>query len=292
MRILTYNVGLLDFLFGRVRPAPYVEERLRALPGALLELDADIIALQEIYSTRHRLWVQAALRATYPHAVQADARAPVVGLPDGLLVFSKFPVAARFAFFTSAPVDERLLARKGILCADVALPGAKLTLLNVHTTAGGIFQHPENIDGIRELQLKQLFGVAAGCKSDIVLIVGDINAGPGVSDRNYRSFEANGYVDLHRAANAGAEEPTWESSNPLNRAGPHRTSPPQRVDHVFARQDDVRFCRCTPLWSRIVLREPRVGIPGRGAVPVSDHYGVLTEVDLQVGPSAGRAPTL
>ena len=49
LSLLTLNCGLLKIgLFGRpiLQPAPFIDERLAALPAALRGVDADIIALQ------------------------------------------------------------------------------------------------------------------------------------------------------------------------------------------------------------------------------------------------------
>lgn len=281
IRILSLNVGLLDFLFGRIRPTPFVEERLKALPQALIELDADIVALQEIYSDRHCRWLQAAVAKHFPYVGRVSAGA-LSGLANGLLVLSRYPLEARLTLFDSAPIDEWLFDHKGVLRTEISLPSGRLILYNLHTTAGGLFHHPEHInsDRHRQRQLIQVFELAAHDKDALVLIVGDVNAGPGVSDGNYRLFEENNYLDLHHLANAGVEEATWEPNNPLNFNGPHRTSPPQRIDHVFARAEDIRLKRFVPSSSRIVLREARVGVSDGSRVCVSDHFGVMTHIAL------------
>jgi endonuclease/exonuclease/phosphatase family metal-dependent hydrolase len=282
MRVLSLNVGLLDCLFGRIRPTPFVEERLRALPQTLFDLEPDIVALQEIYSASHCQWLQTAVAHHYPYVGRIATRG-VLGLANSLLVLSRFPLKSRLTLFDSAPLEERLFDRKGVLCLDISLPIGQLTLHNLHTTAGGLFRHPEHSvsDRYRERQLNQVFKQASESKGLVTLIVGDVNAGPGVSDENYRLFETNGYTDLHSLANGGLEEPTWEPTNPLNIDGPHRTSPPQRIDHIFARTKDVKLGRCVPTSSKIVLREPRVVVQGKKSISVSDHYGIMTELALR-----------
>lgn len=54
VRLVTLNLGLLNFLGGRIQPVPYVEERLAAVPRELRRLNADIVVLQEIYRPNHR----------------------------------------------------------------------------------------------------------------------------------------------------------------------------------------------------------------------------------------------
>jgi endonuclease/exonuclease/phosphatase family metal-dependent hydrolase len=100
------------------------------------------------------------------------------------------------------------------------------------------------------------------------VIAGDLNAGPGVSDANYRLFAARGYDDAYVCHNE--EAPTWDPANPLNQGGPHQKSPPQRCDHIFVRELKV-------VESAIVFGRPLVSTP-RGMITLSDHYGVSATV--------------
>jgi endonuclease/exonuclease/phosphatase family metal-dependent hydrolase len=151
-----------------------------------------------------------------------------------------------------------------------------VTLFNVHATAGGLFRHPESarMERIREQQLVQLSDRALDAPG-IAMIVGDLNAGPEASPANFRRLLAEGWHDCATELDG----PTWDPTNNLNIEGPHRTSPPQRIDHVLVRASDVTSGRLLPGAARRVLREADVLTRG-GRVTPSDHCGLLVELEL------------
>jgi endonuclease/exonuclease/phosphatase family metal-dependent hydrolase len=273
--LLTLNVGLLRYMAGVVQPAPFVAERLKALPSALVQSDADVILLQEIYGKKQKLSVIDALSGRYPHAFHGEDASRFYALDSGLLVLSRLPLRGRFERFREGPLDERLFARKGFQIVEVELAcGLECVLLNAHTTAGGAFTHPEHgiIDRHRDGQLRQLLVCAANA-SKLTVIAGDLNAGPRVSDGNYRLLESSGYSDLYLESGADQSAVTWDPANALNLKGPHRTSPPQRIDHFFGPTTGLRGGAFRVTGAEILFREPRVETTA-GLVTLSDHYGL------------------
>src|SRR5690606_3179624 len=134
--LLTLNCGLLRIgALGRalLQPAPFIAERLAALPAALRGVDADIIALQEIYKAAHKRAVMHALADRWPHAAFPRGRPPHK-LDSGLLVLSRFPIAqARFHPFKAAPRDEKFFVHRGFFETVHEAPGfARLRLLSFH----------------------------------------------------------------------------------------------------------------------------------------------------------------
>ena len=79
LRVVTLNVGLLRALGGRIEPAPFVTQRLKALPNALRKLNANILALQEIYCDEHRAVLRDQLQDVFPHSAYAKEK-PLIGL--------------------------------------------------------------------------------------------------------------------------------------------------------------------------------------------------------------------
>jgi endonuclease/exonuclease/phosphatase family metal-dependent hydrolase len=181
--------------------------------------------------------------------------------------------------FHAGTLEERWLAARGTLVAWISVDGIALRLANVHTTAGGLLRHPEAgaVDALRGRQIAEARAALDG--DGAAILAGDFNCGPGASFANYQAMLDAGWIDCSAAA-SDFGEPTWDPGNPLNRGGPHRTSPAQRIDHVLARRADVETGRVRPLASRVVLREPRVAIGPGKAVPLSDHYGVQVELEL------------
>lgn len=277
--LLTFNAGLLRMApFGRalLEPAPWVEARAAALPQALRALDADIVCLQEIYAARHRRALRTALADRYPHAV-APARGKI--LPSGLMLLSKFPVAAhRFHGFRAGPFDERRFVQKGFQEVVVQpSDAAPLRIFNLHTTAGGWSFDPEDArtDALRARQIDQIL-TAATAAVPTTLIAGDLNAGPPVSMANYAQLGAAGWIDLY-AAKHGADAPgaTWSGDHPLARNGPHSHQRPQRIDHVFARGSSAKV-----LEAQIVLQEAVVAAGKGEAVGLSDHFGMWVKLSV------------
>jgi endonuclease/exonuclease/phosphatase family metal-dependent hydrolase len=281
----TFNVGLLEILGGLYRPVPFVKERLHALPDALTDLGTDVIALQEIYTDVHQSFLSSAMRDLYPF-YGPTRRRRVFGLENGLMTLSKLPLTSDLELFRCALPDERVFDNKGMLVSRIRLGSTiEVLLLNIHTTAGGSVFHPESVpsDRVRVKQIAQVLKRASQEQQALVIVCGDLNAGPGVSESNYAQFHENGFLDVHSCLHKSTEEATWDPTNPLNQDGPHRTSPPQRVDHVFARRRDLDSGRVKLLESTIQSKEAIVDAPGLGRVTLSDHYSVrvVFEIDRE-----------
>jgi len=284
LSLLTLNCGLLRIgLLGRalLEPAPFIRERLAALPGALREIDADIVALQEIYSPAHKRAVASALADRLPYAAFPPRR--FLKLDCGLLVLSRHSIAAKsFHPFADAPADERFLVNRGFFATLHDVPGiGPVRLISFHTTAGGTRHDPEAAftDAVRGKQIGAILDFAERDPATPHVLIGDLNAGPPVSMGNYRQVLDRGYADLLVEAlgeTAAAAAVTWDSQQPLNRRGPHAHQRPQRIDHVFlARRWLDRFKAAD---ARLVLTESRVTLPGAERVTVADHYGVLVKL--------------
>jgi endonuclease/exonuclease/phosphatase family metal-dependent hydrolase len=283
--LATFNVGLLEILGGLYRPVPFVKERLHALPNALRNFGTDVIALQEIYTDVQQSYLASAVRDVYPFYGPSQ-RQRVFGLENGLMTLSKLPISSALELFRCALPDERVLDNKGMLVSRISTSATtEVLLLNIHTTAGGSVFHPESArtDRVRARQIAQVLDRADREETEeraLVIVCGDLNAGPGVSEGNYRQFEERGFVDVHDGLHKYDQEATWDPKNWLNRAGPHHTSPPQRVDHVFVRYRDLKLGRVQPLESRIQSKEEIVTTSDTGKVTLSDHYSVRVVFEI------------
>jgi len=295
LSILTFNAGLLNLGLGRrsvFRFTQYVEERRAALSGAIRGIDADIVALQEIYSLRTKRRVESDLRALYPHAF-FEERESILQMGNGLLLLSKHPLSERtFRPFRSGFITERIIARTGALGAIVNLPsGDRVAIVNVHTTAGTLFLHPESprAERARAAQLGELIEHARGYRAARTVLAGDMNCGPGVSQSNFDILLAEGFVDSFAVAPPSDAEMTvtWDPANPLNSGSLHSMCPPQRIDHVL-----LATAKGGPPLSavrtEIVFRAPFV-LTSAGEVTLSDHYGVFVELATKATEVASSA---
>jgi endonuclease/exonuclease/phosphatase family metal-dependent hydrolase len=284
LRILSLNAGLLK-LFGRSVPVPFVEARGAALPAELRKTGCDVILLQEVYADSTRRWLAESLQDIYPFAIYPWKKRHL-GLANGLMTFSRFPTSGDLELFTDAALDESLFDSKGFLIAHHQIAkDVTLNTVNLHTTAGGMFRHPEHqsIDLIRSRQIKQMLNRALSLSPPLV-IAGDFNAGPGVSEKNFQQMMMAGFVSIHDLIHGQSSEATWDPNHPLNSHGPHKTCPPQRIDHLFVKSTELVQNQIKAVSSTICLKESVVHIPGKEAVTLSDHFGVCVEIHLSVDP--------
>jgi endonuclease/exonuclease/phosphatase family metal-dependent hydrolase len=282
LRILSLNAGLLK-LFGRSVPVPFVQERGAALAAELRKTGCDIVLLQEVYRDSTRRCLAESLQDVYPFAIY-PRRKRNFGLANGLMTFSRFPASGDLELFTDASFDEALFDSKGFLVTHHQIAqDVTLNSVNLHTTAGGMFRLPEDkaIDLIRSRQIKQMLNRALSLGSPLV-VAGDLNAGPGVSEKNFQQMMASGFLSIHDLLHGQTAEATWDPKNPLNSRGPHKTCPPQRIDHFFIKSAEIGENQIRAVSSTICLKESVVHIPGREAVTLSDHFGVCVEIHVSL----------
>jgi len=280
LSILTFNVGLLaiNILGINLDPVPYIQERLQYVAIELNRLNPDIIALQEIYAKEDKEYLISKLKDNYPYHAYHDHN-PLIGFKNSFMFFSKKPIISTnyYRFHNNYSIDEKYFDNKGILVSSIKTKEfGNLTFYNTHTTAGGLFAHPESkkVDLIRDLQIKQILNLIKKSSDTTSIIIGDINAGINVSENNYNSILDEGYIDSYKSKNPSSKEVTWDPKNILNSDGPHKTSPPQRIDHIFIHKSS----NIKVISADIVFKEPVVPISKKEIITISDHYGVLIKI--------------
>ena len=200
----------------------------------------------------------------------------------------------RFSRYRNQTVLERLLSPRGLLSCEIDLPDlGPCQLINIHTTAGGLIRHPEapRTESLRRRQIEQTIRIAGGNPDCILLIAGDLNAGPEASAGNYEQLSRAGYIDCFTqrpGQDTGEMTITWDPENALNDKGPFPNSPPQRVDHVFVRKADAGV-PVLVTGARIEMTEPVVSLPDGRSVTPSDHYALVVELDVDPAYSSRRA---
>lgn len=223
VRFMTFNMGLLKIkLMGRsvVETPPYVNARfdaiLETLPLAVQEHNVDILALQEIYSDAQVARLMERL-PSLPH-LSRSANHQFWQFHNGLAILSKWPVITSIRKHKQASALEAVFASKSCLMAKIDTPIAKLSMVNMHTTAGGgIDPEAGTVDLVRQSELREAIDMSTEAASEgyMPLIVGDLNCGPEASAGNYSFLSENGFEDvvLPFADNIG---PTWDPATPLN----------------------------------------------------------------------------
>jgi endonuclease/exonuclease/phosphatase family metal-dependent hydrolase len=291
LRILTFNLGLLGFRMPGICFVPmadHVQRRLEAAPRQLIGSGADIVALQEVYDRRHRRYLANAVKDTYPYAYGVGDRWSMFS--NGLMVLSRHPIVS--GSYAPAPgfgLLERAISRKGYLCVEIEVPNiGRLRLINVHLTVSGMFfPSVERVDDERRRdEIAHLVHLADG--SDSAILLGDFNCSPDVHGNHYRHITDAGYVDSFVAAGETGDGFTWDVANALNRNGPYKNSPSQRIDHIFIPR--ALLARLSLVGGVVTFDEPSVSIGGSKRVTLSDHYGMMASfVAIQAASVEGAA---
>lgn len=257
-------------------PTPFTDQRLHLIPESLMNTTADVLCIQEIYNAADKQVVIQGVKDIYPYAVYYQKkRKGGAGWHSGLLILSKYPInASSFELYKRNPLVEKMFADKGVLCAQVNLNGTDIAIANTHTTVGGGVFNTESgrVNRIRNQQVIQAYQCAKSFGTDSYMVLGDFNAGPGVSEVNYQTLLDSLMVDTYLSATRKdtTELFTWDPLNPLNAGGYFTTSPPQRIDNIFVSQQMVQQYKIAEV--RTILTEEVLVVDSIG-YPVSDHYG-------------------
>lgn len=293
LRLLTLNLGLLGFRLLGTRFIPLAEHvaaRLAAAPRLLSDMAADVIVLQEVYDRRHRRYLTDALRHTYPHAAGVGDRWSLFS--NGLMVLSRYPIIEHgYVVAPGFKFHERRISKKGYLQVEMAVPGiGHIRLIDLHLTVSGMFvPSVERVDGRRRHQeIDHLLELAGAEGNAPAILVGDFNCSPDVHGDHYRHILDAGYVDSFVAAGSIGDGYTWDAKNALNRNGPYKDSPSQRIDHVLVPK--ALLARLCPAHAAVVLDRPTI-VSADASVTLSDHYGMMVDL-VAVGADAARSRTV
>lgn len=283
--VATFNAGILyKFKKRSFEPTPFTDERLHLIPDALMNTTADVVCIQEVYNEADKQVVIQGVKDVYPYAVYYQKkRKGGAGWHSGLLILSKYPInASSFELYKRNPLVEKMFADKGVLCALIELNGTDITIANTHTTVGGGVYDTESdrVNRIRNKQVIQAYQNVRSFGTDLYMVLGDFNAGPGVSEVNYQtlldSLMLDSYTVIERSDSP--EIFTWDPLNPLNADGYFTTSPPQRIDNVFVSPNMVQQFTISQV--NTILTEAVMTVDSV-SYPLSDHYGYQVTFELR-----------
>ena len=285
LRLLTINLGLLGIELKSAWRMPvdsYLKERLAAAPLLLSAQEADVIAIQEVYTPADRKLLAAAMANRYPFYAGSPKSRSLVG--NGLMLLSRFPLLRSvFKPTEGAPLWTLPFWQQGLLLVDLDLPSIGPTrLINVHIASSVPFGHADSTasKASRYRETVQLLS-AAGGREPAAILVGDFNSGPEIHPDDYNRIIGAGYLDAFAASNPPARargDFTWDSANPLNASGRFRGAPSQRIDHVFV--PNIQSPSLMPTSARIVLQDRTIRTVSGQLIPLSDHYGMLVTLAL------------
>jgi endonuclease/exonuclease/phosphatase family metal-dependent hydrolase len=195
------------------------------------------------------------------------------------MVLSCYPIVEQgYIVAPGFKFHERRISKKGYLQVEMAVPGIGLIrMIDLHLTVSGMFfPSVERVDGRRRHQeIDHLLELADATGNRPALLIGDFNCSPDVHGDYYRHILETGYVDSFVASGAVGDGHTWDVKNVLNRNGPYKDSPSQRIDHVLVPK--ALLAQLHPVRAGVVLDQPVVAADGAN-VALSDHYGMMVDL--------------
>lgn len=281
LRFVTFNVlhgGMSSGLWG---DGDRLEQRLAVTTDALRALDVDIVGLQEASEAwgrgvvADRIADALGYQSTFSGATSrlfgggflGFLAATVLDFDEGPAVVSRFPITR-----TSTELLAQCGAfyRRVLLCSEVCTPWGPIEACSTHLNGSAC-------------QARSVEKRLAGHPPMPVVLMGDLNAGE--DEDALRVFRDEGrFVDTFRAAN-----PTLRGFTDDQELDVDRATVALRADYVLVEPPDGRAAHVVD--SRVVLDHPFHSVDGELLWP-SDHYGVLSDVDLfgRPSPPRSRAP--
>ncbi len=188
-------------------PMATTDGRCRSLAAAIREVDADVLALQEIESAACLEWFRDTYLdgMGYDHLVSLD-----VGYYRGVenAVLSRFPLSGasappmipiddvvRHGGGWADPVegDDTTTYQRTPLRVDVKTPsGYEMTLFVVHHKSGYSYRHRREGEALKLVELVD--AVRAGDPDRNIILLGDFNAAPW--DRSMDVYRDAGFIDV------------------------------------------------------------------------------------------------
>lgn len=258
MRVATWN---LWWQFG-----PWAE-RLPLIIEELRRVDADVLALQEVWTSDGRSSAVAIAEALGFERVQAARLEMSPGVLFGNAVVSRWPIIGhemRPLPPVDAPDEERLVLR-----ADVQGPRGPFQVYSTHLNWRFDQSH------VRQAQVETIaaFVQESRPRSYPPIVCGDFNAEPGSDEIRTLTGQRTVaselvLVDCWPFVHPHEPGSTWDNENPFVA---EQLEPTRRIDYVFAGWHKARGAG-VPVSAQLIGTTPTAGMHP------SDHYGVAVDL--------------
>lgn len=262
VRFCTWNIWL--------HHGPW-EDRHGAITTALHHIDADIIALQEVYNP------VPGSGPTVTQLAESLGRELVIGpSPDGFeapvrnALLSRWPIIKTESLLLVSDIEHRY---RSVLMATIDAPDGPISVFTTH------LEHRYELGSIRQAQLEELVGFIDERwpeKSAFPpVLLGDLNAVPD-SDEVRRltgkstPFHNRVFLDAWNAASPGDLGITWDAANPYL-ADLFPQWPNRRLDYIL-----IGYPSDKPQ-GRVANIELAGTEPIDGVMP-SDHYALVADL--------------
>ncbi len=221
LKVLSWNIW---WRFG-----PW-EARRPAIAASLKQIDADIIALQEVWSEgQTNLAAELGKELGYHHVYAASMHREKIGFGNAIL--SRWPIAQTDHVMLSGSIetDERRL----VIYAQIDGPRGQIAFFNTHLNWK--YQHSH----IRQQQVRDIthFINAKTAQAFPPVLCGDFNAAPDSEEmrmlKGLTTCPVKGlfFHDAWCVAGDGGPGYTWDNKNPYAVA---EFEPDRRIDYILA----------------------------------------------------------
>jgi endonuclease/exonuclease/phosphatase family metal-dependent hydrolase len=277
LKCVSFNLLHGGVFSGVTGEAQDLDQRLALVSEELRTLQADIIGVQEASANRergnvaerlaaqlgfHYVYAPASFRLFASERVNAFA-AWVMNLTEGPAIVSRFPIVSWTAH--DLPRCGRWSDPRVLLIATLATPWGALRVGSTHISGDSC--HAEAIARVLQAQPH----------ATPFVLMGDFNAHEHAPAMTVLTQKV-GLIDTFRTANPFAPGLTvWQ------RVDAPAPTVFRRVDYVFLLPGKAFLGRVHS--SRVILNTPHLRPDGRTLWP-SDHYGVLSEVEVFSSPSS------
>lgn len=270
LRVISLNMWGLGLNISQDR-----EDRIRALGEALAGLEADIIALQEVWLERDQKYLIRQAEGAglkYSHYFRSGT------LGSGLLMLSRYPITeALFRPYRLRSRPELLTqgdyyAFKGVAVLRLNTPYGLIDCYNTHAIAQYAPDYQDELAAQRAGNMYELAQfVRDYSHSTPAIVTGDFNVNP--HQLGYRLLLGlTGLVDSYDALHPDDPSITFGLDNPYN----SNYREPERIDYVCARSGGRVYL--TPQAAQITLKQ-RPDYPYK---PYSDHYAVQVDFGIEL----------
>lgn len=310
LKVLSLNAFLLD---ADANGKPSLAQRLALLPDAIAATGADVVVLQEVWSVQNRTKL-AELMAQKGYAVQmkeTPSILPPYHYGNGLQIYVKAPLQ-----FASEPKMSRFttlinfdnFTTKGTLQSVVAVPGfGNVDVFGAHTSFLPFKSETHDFDLTQEpkllAQTQHILAQMDAGASAVRILGMDFNTHPYKWDAATRSWQEGvkskpyglltdegGLKDaMAEAADVACGAACWSWDglrNGLIKQGMFggvpgdTTDPLERIDYVLYSGAAKAVSARLALEDEHDVTVQTDGVPVTKALPLSDHFGVLTELVL------------
>ena len=235
-------------------------ERVDSIATSILQMEADVVVLQEVFHKRSRRRLIQALSDTYPFHTKIG-RQTIWGVPSGNCIFSKDSIESQEFIYYKRAMKADKMAKKGAIAVKITHDNKSFKIYGTHLQAGGGIECAD----IRRSQIDQLAFMSEKDKETTSLFAGDFNIHYGDSLYAYLSDRLS--IDNIVPVNQELGTANFNDHNLTNVKGPSKW-----IDYIFLhRANGVRFRTSH-------IKEPRCWF-NKVKRRVSDHNPLITVFD-------------